>query len=821
MFRKKTIYSLILLCLLVLVTAESASAFWWQNEKNIDISVNEFKFMEAPIAGVPVDVFVSLYNNGTESVDGMYRINYIDEVFKQVNFYGLKPGEYFNFSNNEFHFNESGNYVLSLTNISYESNESTGSLPDQYLKIIVEDPYVTLDMADVIIDGFVELDFNETFLLDYNGNVQTFVSIDFSNLTNLETGDVINSANVYSSLNNFNISEDVILNIGVNLNEDSVLGLYGGVYTVSYDNKSFTKKMYVDVKSPRIILNSIEDSFVYENTFYSKQIQASSDYGFLMYQLVDAPLGMQISKPGEIMWQAKNSSVNNVTYRVTNGYETVEDKFVLSVVLDEFHIAPISDKTIYLKQEFTKQVSVENANGDVSFSLLEKPEGMIISSEGLISWTPLDIINYTVIIQAQDELSVVNESFDIVVKNKNPVIETISEQSFVIDQEFRYQVVANDPENETLSYEILSGPTGMSITSTGLILGWTPTVSGNYDVSVRVSDVHGGSDDESFSINARDHVYEIDLVGDISLGSDDQERNKTDSFRITIKNTGTENLENIRMKSYMKNGQEFGNEFSYVINSGNTQNLAAGNSMELTISYLIPFETDSERHEIGSLRVEADSGNGIVSDTGNIYLEAKSYLKLYKLIVDVDGDEETISDGEEIEVEADDEITLKVTLENLYDDSDDEDIELEDVYFEIEADENDWDFIDDESDEDDIDADERTEFKMTFKLDELDDIDDEETTVKVSIYGTDGEYGFEHYDELEFKFSYDQKKDNIVIDEWELSKNPVDCHDGKVYLDVVLKNTGSDDQESAGILVKIDDGVWNFFKHFFKLLLYL
>jgi RHS repeat-associated protein len=64
---------------------------------------------------------------------------------------------------------------------------------------------------------------------------------------------------------------------------------------------------------------------------------------------------------------------------------------------------------------------------------------------------------------------------------------------------YSYQVVANDPDGDALSYTLTIFPTGMSISGTGLV-SWTPSGSGTFSVGIRVTDGRGGSTTQSFNL---------------------------------------------------------------------------------------------------------------------------------------------------------------------------------------------------------------------------------------------------------------------------------------------------------------------------------
>ncbi len=71
--------------------------------------------------------------------------------------------------------------------------------------------------------------------------------------------------------------------------------------------------------------------------------------------------------------------------------------------------------------------------------------------------------------------------------NSAPSITSIPTKSVVLDKAYAYQMVATDANGDTLTYELLSGPNGMSIDKTGK-LTWAANVWGDSEVSISVSD---------------------------------------------------------------------------------------------------------------------------------------------------------------------------------------------------------------------------------------------------------------------------------------------------------------------------------------------
>ncbi|MGM5480687.1 MAG: hypothetical protein ACQESC_04480, partial [Nanobdellota archaeon] len=179
-------------------------------------------------------------------------------------------------------------------------------------------------------------------------------------------------------------------------------------------------------------------------------------------------------------------------------------------------------------------------------------------------------------------------------------------------------------------------------------------------------------------------------------------------------------------------------------------------------------------------------------------MQAESLLSIDDVEISVDGDDESVSSGEEIDVEYNSEVELTVTLENLYSNS--ADIELEDAYFEV-YDNGDWD-IDEESSDIDIDADDSEDLEVTFTIPF--DIDDDEVDIVIKSYAEDEDYGFEHTAEFNFEMSLDVPSHEIRIDSASFSSNPASCMQGFVDLNIEMLNTGENDEDEVTLNVVSD-----------------
>jgi hypothetical protein len=71
------------------------------------------------------------------------------------------------------------------------------------------------------------------------------------------------------------------------------------------------------------------------------------------------------------------------------------------------------------------------------------------------------------------------------------------------DSEFRYRAVASDQDQDPLSYELVSGPSGMAVNPDGNVLWTMPAGAGRrgeYAVTIRAADSRGGAATQQFTI---------------------------------------------------------------------------------------------------------------------------------------------------------------------------------------------------------------------------------------------------------------------------------------------------------------------------------
>ena len=387
-------------------------------------------------------------------------------------------------------------------------------------------------------------------------------------------------------------------------------------------------------------------------------------------------------------------------------------------------------------------------------------------------------------------------TFNIAVTNDAPVIAAIAAQEIVVGDAFSLDVDATDDEGDSITWDTVDS-LGLTIDGNGLISGWTPTAAGQHTVTVTADDGFNTPTERTFTITVLASTATLSVSPtSFAVGGNNQDRGVSAQAQITLTNTGTQTISSIAAAL----DNNFPTEYNAAVSIADGDlTLARGEQTTITVTLDVPANQDAELEELGTVQITGvgnpDTPNTI---TVPVTLQAESFLQIDSVEIDIDGDEEKISNGENFDtIKEGDEVIVTIEVENLYSNS--QDIEIEDVYVRLRAEDGDWD-IDEESNEENIDADDKEKFIIRFDVD--DRLDDDRTDVIIEVFGEDEEGNFIHYDSLEFEFEIEREDDEITIREARFARNPIQCTDRSVEFLVEIENTGTDDQNDAAISIK-------------------
>lgn len=308
-------------------------------------------------------------------------------------------------------------------------------------------------------------------------------------------------------------------------------------YQVIPELATFESRFWIYVNDPPVIVTEPEETeFVAGSEFvYQLTAQDANEDAHLRYSLEKAPAGMNIDSNGLLTWLTDESHVDiyDVRIIVSDGF----DRDVQSLKLysrGQVVITSIAETEATVEERYEYQVVVqipEDKAGELKYTLVQAPYGMMVDNTGLITWMPqvTQIDTQRFIIAANHGIAADTQHVAIFV-NHPPVIVTAPEPMTLVSLsdtlEFQFEV--DDPnEFDVIRYEPISLPEGMRIDPfTGRLL-WVPTEE-NLDFSTAVIEITDGrvviEKSFDFFVNAPLHITsEPPLLGTVG---------KTFTYRI-------------------------------------------------------------------------------------------------------------------------------------------------------------------------------------------------------------------------------------------------------------------------------------------------
>jgi len=305
-----------------------------------------------------------------------------------------------------------------------------------------------------------------------------------------------------------------------------------------------------------------------EGILYTYDVNATDPDGdTLTFSLTSTIAGMSInSNTGVITWSPSSSQTgpNQVTVQVSDGNGgTATQSFTLTISANNPPVLnSIGNKAVNEGVLLQFPISGSDSDGDaLTFSTGPLPLGATFNpTTKTFSWTPTFLQAGTfpnIIFSVTDGQVIVSETITITVNNVNriPVITSIPTTTATEDTLYTYDVNAIDPDTDDILIFLVSGPSGMSISSSTGLVSWTPTdaqaVIGTHSVTVRVDDQKGGIVPQTFSITVsrvndapvisgvpdqslqEDSGLNNDIIDLFTFASDEEDPDTSLTFSIT------------------------------------------------------------------------------------------------------------------------------------------------------------------------------------------------------------------------------------------------------------------------------------------------
>ncbi len=168
----------------------------------------------------------------------------------------------------------------------------------------------------------------------------------------------------------------------------------------------------------------------------------------------------------------------------------------------------IADRTIELGTRYQQLLVARDANvGDtLTYTLLTAPGGAALSPSPLVDWTPtaaqLGLNTFTAkVTDAVGHTATITFHVTVVHTNQPPQLAPQVNAILQVGTAFTRSLQATDPDaGDTLTFALVAGPLGMSLS--GAVLNW-PTVGivpGEYQVTARVTDAAARFDEKTFTV---------------------------------------------------------------------------------------------------------------------------------------------------------------------------------------------------------------------------------------------------------------------------------------------------------------------------------
>lgn len=197
------------------------------------------------------------------------------------------------------------------------------------------------------------------------------------------------------------------------------------------------------------------------------------------------------------------SFVDEVT---VSGGEVYEHLFGLHPISGPANSNPVfiteaPTTSLQVGDEFIYRVLAQDPDADpIRYDLPLAPDGVTIDESGILTWIPQadQVGRFDVILRVRDDQGGTTlQTFELEVESNNqaPTFTSgLDHSQPQVGKAFQYQAKAIDADGDVLTYELVSGPSGVTLDSQTGLLNWTPVSSqlGNRTVQLRALDGQGG-----------------------------------------------------------------------------------------------------------------------------------------------------------------------------------------------------------------------------------------------------------------------------------------------------------------------------------------
>jgi YD repeat-containing protein len=304
------------------------------------------------------------------------------------------------------------------------------------------------------------------------------------------------------------------------------------------DTQTYTLHVaaYPPGNNPPVIVSSAPTSIQLGHLYRYQIVAVDPENDPLTYRIVTSPSFASVDAFGMLTWSPAWYHVGSRRFVVgadDGRGNLVTQEFAIDVTTESSNRAPVIVSTpghsaIVAEQYQYDALALDPDNDPLLWYLETAPSGMSIDPmTGSIYWTPrsgqLGVHDVRVVVSdgqggfvkqcvgvSDGRGGFVKQFFQIGVSSvdRPPVVLSVPPTNAFLAQSYVYQVRADDPDGDLLSYTLVSAPDGMTMEPQSGLIQWTPTAAqiGERDVTLQISDGRGGTTTQSYTVVVLDRV---------------------------------------------------------------------------------------------------------------------------------------------------------------------------------------------------------------------------------------------------------------------------------------------------------------------------
>jgi len=257
-----------------------------------------------------------------------------------------------------------------------------------------------------------------------------------------------------------------------------------GEYT---DSETFT--VLINPINDPPILESIGNQNIDEDDMFTYIIDVTDpEDDLIIYSLEADTTNAMINLENNIIFIFPNLNWYGdiiISVNISDGEYSDSESFILKV--DSVNDTPVITSTpifeAYEDIEYIYEIAIEDPDNDsFEYFIINGPDGMSISDEGIISWIPSEgvlssglvgLVVWDTYPPGEYDIPAYQEfTINVVPVNDAPVIVSSAPSNAVEDILYEYIIDIEDPDSDNFSISLINGPEDMEITDN--ILSWIP-----------------------------------------------------------------------------------------------------------------------------------------------------------------------------------------------------------------------------------------------------------------------------------------------------------------------------------------------------------